>query len=99
MNDNPYRVDLAELQSLIDDAKRLDAQIEARADAIRRQVDQLHVQWTGAAATAHQHFVDRWTADTAAMREALTTLQAALTRAHGNYSGAVDVNKGMWPLS
>ncbi|MBU3063129.1 WXG100 family type VII secretion target [Nocardia sp. NEAU-G5] len=97
MNDTPYRVDLAELQDLIDEAKRLDTQIEARVDAIRRQVEQLHVQWTGAAATGHQQFVDRWTTDTAAMREALTTLQAALTRAHGNYSGAVDVNKEMWP--
>jgi len=97
VNDNPFRVDLTELQNLIDGAARLDAQIEARVKAIGRRVEQLHMQWTGAAATGHQHFVDRWTTDTAAMREALTVLQAALTRARENYSGAVDVNKGMWP--
>ncbi|MGF6884850.1 WXG100 family type VII secretion target [Nocardia sp. GAS34] len=97
MNENPFRVNLTELQGLIDDAKRLDSHIEARVEAIGRQLEQLHVQWTGAAAASHQRFVERWTADTAAMREALTALQAALTRAHGNYSGAVDVNIRMWP--
>ncbi|WP_067682349.1 WXG100 family type VII secretion target [Nocardia miyunensis] len=97
MSGEPFRVDLTELQSLIDDAKRLDAQVEARVDAIGRRVEQLHAQWTGVAATGHQRFVERWNGDTAAMRDALTTLQAALRRAHGNYSGAVDVNMRMWP--
>ncbi len=97
MTDNPYQVNLTELQNLIDDATRLDAAIEARVAAAGRRVEQLHMQWTGAAATGHQQFVDRWTADTTAMRAALTTLQTALTRAHGNYSGVVDINKRMWP--
>jgi len=97
VTDHPYRVDLTELQGLIDEATRLDSAIEARVDAIGRRVEQLHMQWTGAAAAGHQQFVDRWKADTAAMRDALTTLQTALTRAHGNYSGAVDVNMRMWP--
>lgn len=97
MSENPFRVNLTELQDLIDDAKKLDGQIEARADAICRKVDELQMQWTGSAATGHEQFVERWTADTAAMREALTALQAALTRAHENYGGAVDINKGMWP--
>lgn len=97
MSGEPYRVNLTELQNLIDDAKRLDAQVEARVEAIDRRVQQLHAQWTGVTATGHQQFVDRWKGDTAAMREALSVLQAALARAHENYSGAVDVNRRMWP--
>ncbi|WP_067904133.1 WXG100 family type VII secretion target [Nocardia vaccinii] len=97
MSGEPYRVNLTELQSLVDDAKRLDAQVEARVDAIDRRVEQLHAQWTGVTATGHQQFVERWKGDTAAMREALTVLQSALSRAHENYSGAVDVNMRMWP--
>ena len=93
----PGILGLTELQGLIDDAEKLDGRIEARVGAVGREVEQLHMQGTGAAARGHQQFVERWTSDTAAMREALAMLQAALTRAHENYGGAVDVNKGMWP--
>lgn len=63
---------------------------------IDSRVTRLHTSWTGAAAAAHAEAHQHWVRGGAMMREALTRLEKAATTAHGNYTGAMSTNLGMW---
>ncbi len=56
----------------------------------------LHTMWTGQAAAAHAEAHQHWVRGEAMMREALAQLEKAAAVAHGNYTGAMSTNLGMW---
>lgn len=60
------------------------------------RVTRLHAAWSGAAAAAHAEAHQHWERGEAMMQEALAQLEKAATTAHGNYTGAMSTNLGMW---
>lgn len=50
----------------------------------------------GEAAAAHAEAHQHWVRGEAMMREALGQLEKVATTAHGNYTGAMSTNLGMW---
>lgn len=90
-----FRVDP---QALADAVQRMAAFQRYAEDMIAEidsRVTRLHGTWTGGRgghAEAHQH----WVRGEAMMREALGQLEKVATTAHGNYTGAMSTNLGMW---
>lgn len=91
-----YRVDLAELSDVVDQLQRFDQRVQNALEAAGRQVDQLHAQWSGAAADEHRAAHQRWQHGCEEMRAALTVLRGVAAGAHQNYSAAVSANLAMW---
>ncbi|WP_216895630.1 WXG100 family type VII secretion target [Nocardia alni] len=92
-----YRVDLDEMQRLIDATTTLESAIEQSAADIDKRVETLHVDWNGDAATAHKTAHDTRIAAVTEMREALTELRRTLTTAREAYDAVGPTNHGMWP--
>ena len=92
-----YRVNLDEMQRLVDATSTLESALEESASSIDKHVEALHVDWTGDAATAHKTAHDTRIAAVAEMREALTELRKKLTTAREAYSAVGPTNHGMWP--
>ncbi|OBK95032.1 WXG100 family type VII secretion target [Mycobacterium sp. 1165178.9] len=91
-----FRVDP---QALADTVQRLAAFQRYAEDTIAEidsRVTHLHASWTGEAAAAHAEAHRHWARGEAMMREALAQLKQAATTAHGNYTGAMSANLGMW---
>lgn len=63
---------------------------------IDSRVARLHATWSGEAAASHAEAHRHWKRGEAMMRTALAQLEKAAAAAHGNYTGAVSVNLGMW---
>lgn len=86
-------------QALADTVQRLAAFQRYAEDTIAEidsRVTHLHASWTGEAAAAHAEAHRHWARGEAMMREALAQLKQAATTAHGNYTGAMSANLGMW---
>ena len=91
-----FRVDP---QALADAVRRMTAFQRDAEDTIAEidsRVTHLHTAWTGAGAAAHAEAHQHWVRGEAMMREALAQLEKVATTAHGNYTGAVSTNLGMW---
>ncbi len=86
-------------QALADTVQRMAAFQRYTDDTIAEidsRVTRLHASWTGEAAAAHAEAHRHWARGEAMMREALAQLKQAATTAHGNYTGAMSANLGMW---
>jgi len=92
-----YRVDLDELLAFAGRLKAFDDRTDELTTAVDRLVTQLHMTWTGDAASAHQGAHDEWKAAAEQMREAVTELTDAAQKAHQNYTEVIDTNTAMWP--
>lgn len=91
-----FRVDP---QALADAVQRMTAFQRYSDDMITEidsRVTRLHTTWTGEAAAAHTEAHQHWVRGEAMMREALAQLEKVATTAHGNYTGAMSTNLGMW---
>lgn len=91
-----FRVDP---QALADAVQRMSAFQRYAEDMIAEidsRVTRLHTSWTGDAAAAHAEAHQHWVRGEAMMREALAHLKKAAATAHGNYTGAMSTNLGMW---
>jgi WXG100 family type VII secretion target len=91
-----YAVDLGELEGRIDEMAAFERTIEQALHELTRVVDDLHVTWSGQAATAHGVAHQKWVAGMKEMHSGLTEMRAAADRAHGNYASAVEANSRMW---
>jgi WXG100 family type VII secretion target len=91
-----FRVDP---QALADAAQRM-AEFQRYAEDMISEIDsrvtRLHTAWTGEAAAAHAEAHQHWVRGEAMMRAALAQLKNAAATAHGNYTGAMSTNLGMW---
>ncbi|MGF6888536.1 WXG100 family type VII secretion target [Nocardia sp. GAS34] len=92
-----YRVDLVGLQRLIEDTAKVETTIEDVAAEIDKGIEQLHVNWTGAAAEAHRAAHNNRIAAATEMREALSALRGKLSAAYAAYHQVGPANHGMWP--
>lgn len=84
----------------LEDAANRMGEFVRYAESVVAEIDtlvtNLHVTWSGEAATAHAEAHRLWTRGEAHMREALARLTAAGTAAHHNYTGAMTANTSMW---
>lgn len=94
---NRYRVELEELLAFVDRLQSFEQRAEMVAESVDKQVAALHGTWSGDGADAHKAHHDEWMAADSQMREALAVLRDAATKAHRNYSEAIEINTAMWP--
>ncbi len=91
-----FRVDPQALADVVQQMAAFQRYAEDMITEIDSRVKRLHTTWTGQAAAAHAEAHQHWVRGEAMMREALAQLEKAATTAHGNYTGAVSTNLGMW---
>lgn len=92
----PFRVDPETLADAVQRMAVFQRYAEDMISEIDSRVTRLHESWTGQAAAAHAEAHQHWVHGEAMMREALARLQKAAATAHGNYTGAMSTNLGMW---
>lgn len=91
-----FRVDPQALADVVQRMAAFQRYAEDMITEIDSRVTRLHTAWTGQAAAAHAEAHQHWARGEAMMRKALTQLEKAATTAHGNYTGAMSTNLGMW---
>lgn len=91
-----YAVDLDQLQQRIDEMASYEHKIEQALQQLDRVVEGLHITWTGQAADAHREAHAQWVAGMKEMHAGLVEMRNATSRAHDNYTSAVDANSRMW---
>lgn len=91
-----YRVDLTELLTFVERLQAFDDRADEIVAAVDGLVEQLHGGWLGESAEAHLARHHEWMTESAAMRQAVSELHEAATRAHDNYTRAIDANTAMW---
>lgn len=64
--------------------------------SLRRQLQPVQQQWTGAASDKFQETVRQWNAVANDLMESLNKLRGIVRTAHNNYRSAVDTNTRMW---
>ncbi|SIS11741.1 WXG100 family type VII secretion target [Williamsia sterculiae] len=92
-----FDVTLNELDELVQSMDTFNDKVAGIAEDIQSRIAKLHAQWQGLGATGHADFQDRWDQSIEEMRDGLDKVSAACRTAHGNYSKAVETNRGMWP--
>lgn len=93
----PYRVDLEALETFADQLAAFDRTAERRTSEVDRRVADLQEDWSGADAAAQAANHQQWMEGLAQMRKALEDLEDAARKAHYNYRGVGEHNRGMWP--
>lgn len=91
-----FAVDPEAIADALDRMTDFQRTAEALLAEIDTTVKNLHVTWSGEAATAHTDAHDRWSRGAAMMREALDQLHKAGSGAHGNYTAVIAANQKMW---
>lgn len=91
-----YGVDLARLDSVTEDLRRTQVQMEHQLGVLDDLVAGLEDVWRGQAAAAQKHAHAVWSKEAHDMHTALVQLQDAAKVAHSNYSAAVEANLAMW---
>ena len=91
-----YAVDLGELQHKIDEMAAFEQRIEQALRHLDGVTERLHISWTGRAAVEQRDAHQQWVAGMKQMHAGLVEMRDAATRAHGNYSSAVEANSRMW---
>ncbi|WP_308115571.1 MULTISPECIES: WXG100 family type VII secretion target [unclassified Rhodococcus (in: high G+C Gram-positive bacteria)] len=89
-----YRVDLAELDAVVERLTRL-------AEATRVALDDVSVRvsalpWEGTAAEAHRAAQSAWSAGAREMAVGVETMRDAARRAHSSYTAALESNSRMF---
>lgn len=94
----PYRVELEELLAFVERLRAFEQRASTISESVNRQIDALHDgNWSGEAAEAHRGRHVEWQQAETQMREALSQLRDAATKAHRNYSEVIEINTAMWP--
>lgn len=91
-----FRVDPEALADAVQRMAEFQRYAEDMIAEIDSRVTRLHQTWTGEGAAAHAEAHQHWVRGEAMMREALAQLGKAASTAHGNYTGAMSKNLGMW---
>ncbi|HEX4471748.1 MAG TPA: WXG100 family type VII secretion target [Nocardioides sp.] len=91
-----YAVDLALLASTARDLESFEGFLDQRLAELDRVVADLHVTWTGQAASAHEQAHREWVAAARRMRAGLRAMRLAARAAHDDYQAAGRANATMW---
>jgi WXG100 family type VII secretion target len=92
----PFAVDVAVLQDVIDRMARFERSLQQQLAEVDDRVSQLQQVWSGQAAQEQAEAHQRWLTGAQAMHAAVTALRRIAATAHGNYTGAVVANRQMW---
>lgn len=89
----------ADPQAMVDAVARM-GEFQRYAEDMLAEIDtavnNLHATWSGQGAAAHAEAHHHWARGEEMMRAALAQLQSAAKTAHGNYTGVMAKNLGMW---
>ncbi|WP_020105855.1 WXG100 family type VII secretion target [Nocardia sp. 348MFTsu5.1] len=96
MSANRLRIDRVALGEVLEQMSRLTKSVEEDLAAIDELVKDLHLTWTGQAASAQRQAHAEWASGAAEMRQSLADLHSVGTTAHSNYNAAVEANLKMW---
>jgi WXG100 family type VII secretion target len=91
-----FSVNPEALADAVQRMREFEQHVENMVGEIDSLVSNLHVTWSGQAATAHAEAHKHWSRGEAMMREALAQLKTAGSAAHHNYTGAMGTNQTMW---
>lgn len=91
-----YAVDLDELRSVISGMEAFERRLQTRLGDLEDVVSELHVTWTGAAASAQRAAHAKLAAAAAEVHQAVVDMRQAAEHAHGSYSAAAQANARMW---
>ena len=94
--DDTFTIDPDELTAVIAELVDCKATLARLLDDLNVQMRTLQSTWEGLSADAQAVAQAEWESGMATMNEALQGLIAASEVAHGNYTGAVQANVGMW---
>lgn len=94
--DNSFHVDPAALASVIEILDKFERSAEQFISDVDKQVNDMHIDWKGAAAAGHLEAQKKWAVGAAEMREAVAELRKITHGAHGNYTAAINTNSSMW---
>ncbi|MFW0783595.1 WXG100 family type VII secretion target [Gordonia sp. CPCC 206044] len=92
-----YRVDLNEVEVFTDALGDFVKFVEDRVGALDARIDDLHVSWTGEAASAHRDAHDRWRSGAVEIRQAMADIRQAAQRSHTAFVGVQELHRKMWP--
>lgn len=86
-------------ESLADAVAQM-SEFQRTAESLLAEIDStvsnLHITWSGKAASAHAEAHQSWKHGAALMQEALNRLHTAGDTAHANYTGVMTTNQNMW---
>jgi uncharacterized protein YukE len=91
-----YHVDFVGLADTIAALEEFERWWDDTVAELDTTITDLHVDWFGKAASAHQDAYARWTDGTAKLRDVLKRLHGSGHLALGNYSAATDAGKDIW---
>jgi WXG100 family type VII secretion target len=91
-----YGVDLGRLDSVTEDLRRTQVDMEHQLRTLDELVAGLQDVWRGQSADAQQQAHAVWSKEAHDMHTALVQLQEAAKLAHSNYTAAVEANLAMW---
>ncbi|MEO6511987.1 MAG: WXG100 family type VII secretion target [Nocardioides sp.] len=95
-----YAVDLDELDDVIARMTKFQSLLDRQIAHLDTTVADLHLTFTGAAATAQQAAHQEWARGAREMHAGLGEMIGAAKLAHANYLAAVRANQAMWgPLA
>ena len=91
-----YKVDLAELQRVLDRLDAWERTLQAKVADLDHAVQQLHGTWQGEAAAAQKAAHERLLKGAGEVRAGLATMHEAGRNAHDNYRAAAEANLRTW---
>ena len=91
-----FSVDLEELSGVAEEMRAFQKSFEGRLADLDQLVSELHLSWSGEAATAHRQAHELWVTGAQEMHEGLGDMHKAATSAHDNYHSAATSNAQMW---
>jgi WXG100 family type VII secretion target len=91
-----YKVDLDELQRVIDSLDTFGAKLDAQLNELDQANGELHVTWQGEAATANVEAHRKLTQGAREVHQALVAMHAVARKAHVHYHAAAQANLQTW---
>ncbi|HEY3530904.1 MAG TPA: WXG100 family type VII secretion target [Nocardioides sp.] len=91
-----YKVDLGELQRVIDSLQAFGGRLDAQLAELDRANGDLHVTWEGEAAAAQTEAHRKLAQGAREVHQALLAMHEAARRAHASYKAAAQANVQTW---
>lgn len=89
-------VQLQTLDGVVSELSAFNADVTAQLDDLEQRIAQLHVQWSGSGAAAHQQAHAEWANGARLMADGVQRLQRAAAAAHAAYAEASRANQALF---
>lgn len=94
--ENQVTVQLQTLDDVVSKLGAFGSDITAQLDELEQRVARLHVQWSGASATAHRKAHGEWSEGARQMAEGVDRMRRAASSAHAAFTDAARQNKSLF---